>query len=289
MKNFNYGIVGLGIMGGSFAKAIKANVLPFASGKIFAFDKNETVLQKAKSENIIDNFFTKENLSAMLSLCDIVFVCLYPHDVISFLEQNQNHFKKGAIVTDISGVKCEIAKKLKSVTNLNIDFILGHPMAGGEKEGFEFSNANFFKQRNYIIIEQEWNKKENIALFKSIVLRLGFKRIVETSVQTHDYNIAFTSQLCHVIASALVKSKSDKHITKFGGGSFEDLTRIALINAPLWTELFLQNKQNLLEHITNFEKEISLVKKFLQEDDYSKLEKYLSEVRSIRSEMQTSE
>ncbi|MBQ9630855.1 MAG: prephenate dehydrogenase [Treponema sp.] len=277
-------------MGGSFAKSIKKNVIKDScKGMILAFDKNESVLKQAKCEKVVDEIFNTENLSEMLSRCDIIFLCLYPHSVLNFLKQNISNFKKGAIISDISGVKQHIVSEAKKIIRSDIDFILAHPMAGGETEGFSASSESFFYGRNYILIEQEWNKKENIDIFKTLVKMLGFSRIVESDAKTHDYNIAFTSQLCHVIASALVKSLNDENITRFGGGSFEDLTRIALINAKLWSELFLLNRENLVEHITNFEKEISTIKKYIQSGDSTALEKYLNEVREQRSLMQKNE
>ena len=129
------------------------------------------------------------------------------------------------------------------------------------------------------------DKIENLELFKQLVSLMGFTRIVETDAFVHDHKIAFTSQLCHVIASALVDSAEDSKITAFGGGSFEDLTRIAMINAPLWTELFLANKKELLAHISSFESSLSKLKNFIQNGDAASLEKTLTEVREKRISM----
>ena len=167
----------------------------------------------------------------------------------------------------------------------DVDFIIGHPMAGGEKEGYVNSSEKFFINHNYILIPQEFNKKENLELMRDLVYAMGFTRITETTCDTHDNKIGFTSQLCHVIASALVESASDDGITAFGGGSFEDLTRIAMINAPLWTELFMLNKEKLCAHIENFEKQIAAVKKMIQEEDATGLVNYLSDVREKRLRM----
>ena len=132
---------------------------------------------------------------------------------------------------------------------------------------------------------QPSNKIENIDLLKNLITKLGIKRIIETDYKTHDHKIAFTSQLCHVIASSLVDSAEDNKITAFGGGSYEDLTRIALINAPLWTELFLSNKEELLSMISIFEKSLLKIKNAIIEDDSIELNKILSSVRQKRTEM----
>ena len=284
-----YGIVGLGIMGGSIAKAIRANVLdmPEARGKIFACDSLPATLDAAVRDGVIDKGFAPSDAGAMLSECDIVYICLYPHATLEFIKTHRNDFKSASIVTDISGVKTFLADGLADFSRNDVDCIFGHPMAGGEKEGYVNSNGAYFKGRNYILMLRPSNKVENVELIKSLIAAMGFTRIVETDCKTHDRKIAFTSQLCHVIASALVKSAEDETITEFGGGSFEDLTRIAMINAPLWTELFLANKDELLSHIAAFEKQLAFMKKAVAENDAASLEAYLADVRTRRMNMGT--
>ena len=284
-----YGIVGLGIMGGSIAKAIRANVLdmPEARGKIFACDSLPATLDAAVRDGVIDKGFAPSDAGAMLSECDIVYICLYPHATLEFIKTHRNDFKSASIVTDISGVKTFLADGLADFSRNDVDCIFGHPMAGGEKEGYVNSNGAYFKGRNYILMLRPSNKVENVKLIKSLIAAMGFTRIVETDCKTHDRKIAFTSQLCHVIASALVKSAENETITEFGGGSFEDLTRIAMINAPLWTELFLANKVELLSHIAAFEKQLAFMKKAVAENDAASLEAYLADVRTRRMNMGT--
>ncbi|MGI5106824.1 prephenate dehydrogenase [Treponema socranskii] len=284
-----YGIVGLGIMGGSVAKAIRANVLdmPEARGKIFACDSLPATLDAAVRDGVIDKGFAPSDAGAMLSECDIVYICLYPHATLEFIKTHRNDFKSASIVTDISGVKTFLADGLADFSRNDVDCIFGHPMAGGEKEGYVNSNGAYFKGRNYILMLRPSNKVENVELIKSLIATMGFTRIVETDCKTHDRKIAFTSQLCHVIASALVKSAEDETITEFGGGSFEDLTRIAMINAPLWTELFLANKDELLSHIAAFEKQLAFMKKAVAKSDAISLEAYLADVRTRRMNMGT--
>lgn len=287
LKSLNYGIVGLGIMGGSFAKAIRLNVLSQSgsTGKILACNRSTACLSQSKSEGIVDETFTSDRVSEMLPKCDVLFVCLYPHATLDFLKVNKEFFKPGAIVTDISGVKGIFEKELPSILRDDVDFIIGHPMAGGEKEGYANSKAEFFVNHNYILCEQKFNKKENLDLMRELISAMGFSRITETTTDIHDYKIGFTSQLCHVIASALVESAEDPAITAFGGGSFEDLTRIAMINAPLWTELFISNKDKLVKHIENFERQIDAFKKAIQDEDSEKLMSLLEETRKKRLAM----
>ncbi len=287
LKDLNYGIVGLGIMGGSIAKAIRQNILSQngASGKIYACNRSTACLSQAKNEGVVDFTFTSDEVQKMIPLCDIIYVCLYPHATLDFLIDYKDYFKSGSIVTDISGVKGIFSKKMPEILRPDVDFIIGHPMAGGEKEGYANSNAQFFVNHNYILCPESFNKPENLELMKNFITQIGFTRITETTCDIHDYKIGFTSQLCHVIASALVESAQDSEITAFGGGSFEDLTRIAMINAPLWTELFISNKEKLCHHIDNFQNMMTEFKNAIETEDSQKLNALLEDTREKRIHM----
>lgn len=287
LEDLTYGIVGLGIMGGSFAKAIRLSVMSRAgaSGKIIACNRSTGCLSMALSEGVVDMTYGSDRVHEMLPLCDVVFICLYPHATLDFLREHKACFKSGAIVTDISGVKGIFEKSLDEILRDDVDFIIGHPMAGGEKEGYAASSAGFFRGHNYILCPQPSNRAENLELMKSLIREMGFTRITETSCGIHDWKIGFTSQLCHVIASALVASADSPEVTMFGGGSFEDLTRIAMINAPLWTELFISNKEKLVSHIENFEAQLDALKSMIQGEQSEDLRNYLDDVRSKRLAM----
>ncbi len=287
LRNLTYGIVGLGLMGGSLAKAIRENILgvPGASGSIVGFDINEASLAAARAEHVLDGVYTTSNVDEMLTRCDFVYICLYPHATVDFLQKHKESFKSGAIISDISGVKSLIFDDLKSLVRPDIDYIPGHPMAGSEREGYAMSSGKVFKNHNYILMPLPTSKTEDVELFKALITELGFTRIVETDARVHDHKIAFTSQLCHVIASALVDSAEDTAVTAFGGGSFEDLTRIAMINAPLWTELFLSNKKELLSHIERFEQSLGKLKRFIEGGNATELESCLELVRTKRESM----
>ena len=287
LKHLTYGIVGLGIMGGSFAKSIRENILSQngSTGKILCCNRSTACLSMALNDGVADKTFTSDKVDQMLPECDVVFVCLYPHATLDFLKVHRDFFKSGSIITDISGVKGIFEKSLPEILRPDTDFIIGHPMAGGEKEGYANSKAEFFVNHNYILCEQSFNKPENLETIKSLITAMGFTRITETTCDIHDYKIGFTSQLCHVIASVLVESAEDPEITAFGGGSFEDLTRIAMINAPLWTELFISNKEKLVSHIENFEKTMEAFKKAIKDEDSASLNALLSDTREKRLRM----
>ncbi len=281
-----FGIIGLGIMGGSIAKALRSSAAP--QDKIFALDKNNESLYAALTSGIIDKAFTPSETNKMLADVDMLFVCLYPAATLEFFKQHKNDYKAGAIITDISGVKHELSVSMEDIRPANAHMILGHPMAGGEKEGFGASKGEYFLNHNYILIKPKDGYEDEAAVekFREIVRRMGFNRITEVDADTHDNKIGFTSQLCHVVASAMVESAGDPEITSFGGGSFEDLTRIAMINAPLWTELFLANREKLVAHIENFEAQLDNLKNLIATQDANGLQSLLADVRSKRIQMQ---
>ena len=287
LNTLTYGIVGLGIMGGSIAKAIRQNILSQngSKGKILACNRSTACLSQAMNEGVTDAVYTSDKVREMLPLCDLLFICLYPHATLDFIRDNRDFFKSGSVITDISGVKGIFEKAMPAILREDVDFVIGHPMAGGEKEGYAHSSAQFFVNHNYILIPQAYNRPENLDLMRSLITAMGFTRITETTCDIHDYKIGFTSQLCHVIASALVESARDEGITAFGGGSFEDLTRIAMINAPLWTELFISNKEKLCAHIENFQKKMDDFKNAIQNEDTGTLKALLEDTREKRIKM----
>lgn len=286
LNTLTYGIVGLGIMGGSIAKSIRQNILSQngSKGKIYACNRSTACLSQAKADGVVDEVFTSDRVREMLPECDVLFICLYPHATLDFMRDNRDFFKSGSIITDISGVK-GIFQNLDSILRPDVDFIIGHPMAGGEKEGYANSSAQFFVNHNYILIPEARNTPDHLDLMRNLITAMGFTRITETTCDTHDYKIGFTSQLCHVIASALVESAQDEGITAFGGGSFEDLTRIAMINAPLWTELFISNKEKLVQHIDNFQKMMTDFRTAIQNEDAETLKALLEDTREKRIKM----
>ena len=268
----NICIIGLGLVGGTYALALRENP---KINKITAIDINQEAINKALELGIIDNGGTDSK--DFLPEADLVIISLYPKLILDFIKDNLDNFKKGAIITDAAGVKKSIMDEVNKIP-LEADFIFGHPMAGREKIGLQYADKNIFKNANYILTPNEKNKSENIATLKEIIYSMGFKNVSEITADAHDEIISFTSQLTHAIAVALVNSDNMKFDTnRFVGDSYRDLTRIAKINSKLWSELFLENKENLVHKIDAFQEKMEYIKNALLNDDADALEKEFQE------------
>lgn len=269
MEDLTVTVVGLGVIGGSFAESLTN--MGFRT--IYGIDIDEDTLIKAKERGIITEGFIKTK--EPLQKSDLVIVTLYPNLMKSFFANNMENFKDGAIITDVVGIKGKIIEDIRPIIDKSekkIDFIFGHPMAGREKRGIDFSDSNVFKNANYIVIKDEKNKKENLELLEKIIIKMGFKSVSFLTAEEHDEIIAFTSQLTHVIAVSLVNSDNQKYDTnRFVGDSYRELTRIAKINEDLWSELFMGNKENLLTMIQQFEDELDIIKEALKKGDLGTL------------------
>jgi prephenate dehydrogenase len=279
------GIVGLGLMGGALALALR----PLKPRRLLALDRDRASIDAAKAEGVIDegwvNDDTGDAAAAMLGRCDLVFLCLNPKALIRFLDSRMGDFRSGALITDIAGIKNGVAAAAEKTLRSDLDFIPGHPMAGSEKGGYAQAKQCSFANRNYILTPLKRNRVENLEFLRGLIRRMGFGRITETTAEEHDRKIAFSSQLCHVIAAAMIDCEGDREIIRFGGGSFEELTRIAMLNAPLWTELFLENKTALLRRIEQFEASLEGFKALIAEGRGEELQRRLEAARERRSAM----
>jgi prephenate dehydrogenase len=278
IEDCTFGIVGLGLMGGAVALALRGK-----TRRILACDIDAATLEAAKEDGVIDEGFIDPQ--KMLPMCDVVYLCLNPLTLLAFLDAWMPFFGAGSLLTDIAGVKTPIVTAMEKKLRADLDFIPGHPMAGSEKGGFAQAKCCVFTGKNYILTPLKRNKTESVEFIKNVIYRMGFSRITETTAEDHDRKIAFTSQLCHVIAAALIDCEPDRDITRFGGGSFEDLTRIAMLNAPQWTELFLENKRELLRRIAQFENSLDKLKTLVTEERKDDLQAYLQTARDRRANM----
>ena len=273
----NITIVGLGVIGGSFAMAFKEAGFE----DVYAVDLNKESIEKAKNMGIIKD--GSDNVKQFLEIADLVIICIYPRIIKDFMMENRNNFKDGAIVTDVAGIKGTLIKQLDDIIPDNIDFIFGHPMAGRENKGIDHATAECYKGANYLLIDTERNDDDNVLLLQAIIYKLGFKRIIRISSGFHDQIIAFTSHLPHVMAVSLINSDVEARNTEiYMGGSYRDATRVADINEDLWTELFLGNKENLLEVIDDFMAEMGRFREDLAKGDRVSLNKRLKRATKRR-------
>ena len=273
----NITIVGLGVIGGSFAMAFKEAGFE----DVYAVDLNKESIEKAKNMGIIKD--GSDNAKQFLEIADLVIICIYPRIIKDFMMENRKNFKDGAIVTDVAGIKGTLIKQLDDIIPDNIDFIFGHPMAGRENKGIDHATAECYKGANYLLIDTERNDDDNVLLLQAIIYKLGFKRIIRISSGFHDQIIAFTSHLPHVMAVSLINSDVEARNTEiYMGGSYRDATRVADINEDLWTELFLGNKENLLEVIDDFMAEMGRFREDLAKGDRVSLNKRLKRATKRR-------
>ena len=282
--DFNITIVGLGLIGGSYAMALKE----FSPKNLWGVDIDVETIATAEKMGIIDKGYT--DAAIPLKRSDIVIVSLYPDIAIQFIRNNINNFKKGSVITDTSGIKGKVVSEVSAFLPDYLDFLGGHPMAGKESKGISFASKDLFKNTNYILTPTEKNKDKNIKLIKKIALSLGCKNIVCIDPDTHDKIIAYTSDLPHLIAVALVNCSSfDTKSKSFIGGGFRDTTRIAAINPELWSELFISNKTNVINQIEDFQNNLSVLKSAIKSENISEIEKIFNLARKKRSELNNNE
>ena len=262
-------IVGLGLIGGSYAKGLTKN-----GYKVYAYNRNIDSINYAKSNGIIvdgTNEITKEFISQF----DRIVFSLYPKIFKEYIDKYGNFIKDGAIITDVTGVKSSIVDYIQGKLSPRVEFIPAHPMAGKEVTGVENADENIFKNANYIITPTDKNTDKGIAFAKEIGEKLGFRKISILSPKEHDEMIAFLSQLTHCIAVSLMTCKDSEYLVDYTGDSFRDLTRIANINENMWAELFLMNKEALLKEIDSFIEHISNLRDYIFNNDEEKIKEMM--------------
>ena len=260
-KNTDILIVGLGVMGGSYAKALKK-----AGYFVRCITKDEGDIAYALTNGMIDEGTTVPSAD-FIGKADLIVCALYPQTFIDWVKEYQPFFKKNAVLTDVTGVKGKVVDTVQALLREDVEFIAAHPMAGRERSGVLFSDDTIFQGANYIVTPTEKNTPEAIALCKDLGRALGFAVISELSCQKHDEMIAFLSQLTHCIAVTLMTSNQMDGLERYTGDSFRDLTRIAKINDEMWSELFLLNRDTLLSQMEIFSKEFDRLRRLLADGD----------------------
>lgn len=270
-------IVGLGLLGGSYAKVLKR-----FGFHISAITKEQSSIDYAIKENIIDEGSTQID-KKIIGDADLVIFALYPHTFVEWIEQNQQFLKSGALITDVTGVKRNIVYKIQDILRSDVEFIAAHPMAGREVSGVENSTDKLFIGANYIVTPTSKNTQEAIQTCMELGRLLGFSNVTTLTPEEHDEMIGFLSQLTHCIAISLMTCNDKENMEKFTGDSFRDLTRIARINDLMWSELFVANKDALLKQMNLFINKFTELKTMIEQEDIPNMRKMMQHSTARRA------
>ncbi|MBQ9760531.1 MAG: prephenate dehydrogenase [Clostridia bacterium] len=260
-KTKRFMIVGLGLIGGSYAKGLR-----HFGFRVTAIDRDPHAIEYALQNGIIDEGWTETNAEALAD-ADVIVFALYPKVFLEWVKENGASLKKGTLLTDVTGVKSCIVKDIQDALPEGVEFISAHPMAGREVSGVENSDPAIFRGANYIVVPTEQNSEEAIESCKELGMLLGFAQISVLSPEEHDEMIGFLSQLTHCIAVSLMTCSDNTHLACYTGDSFRDLTRIARINDAMWSELFLLNRDALLAQMDKFLLELYRMRYMLEVGD----------------------
>ncbi len=271
------GVVGLGLIGASFARAYKE-----AGYKVLAYDADSSVTLMGKLGGFVDDELKPE----LLAKCDLVLICIYPQGTIDYVRENAGNFKKGGLVMDTGGIKrlvCDACFKIAAKNDFV--FVGAHPMAGTKYSGLKHSKASMFKGAPLVIVPPVFDDMKLIDRVKAAVEPAGFGSFCLSHADKHDEMIAFTSQMAHVVSNAYVKSPTAAEHHGFSAGSYKDLTRVAWLNAGMWAELFMENKDNLIREIDSLIGELGKYKAAMEAGDQEKLQQLLQEGSDRKAEL----
>lgn len=259
--NTNILIVGLGLMGGSYAIALKKK-----GYRVSCITRTQSSVDYALENGIID-YGTTEVEPDLVGEADLVVFSLYPHVFLDWIEQYQQYLKPGAIITDVTGVKTSVVYRVQSVLRPDVEFVAAHPMAGREVYGVQNSAGVKVDEANFIVTPTDKNTPEAVAFIKKLGKELGYAHISELTPEDHDEIVAFVSQLAHCLAVVLMTCNDLQHLEDYTGNSFRDLTRIAHINENMWSELFLLNRDALLHQMDLFSAQFDRLREALATGD----------------------
>ncbi len=262
-----YGVVGLGLMGASLAARLHEQ-----QETVYGFARRQESVDYAIEHHMIADG-TINCSDGLLSRCDVVILALYPTLLKPWLEENQQYLKPNCEIMDISGVKTNIILPVQEMLRNDVEFISTHPMCGRESRGIEHADATMFEGANYIVVPTDKNTSKAIKDAKKLGEKLGCTNIQVLSIEEHDRMIGFLSQLTHIIAVSLMNTHENAHLKDYSGDSFRDLTRIASINEDMWTELFLLNKDILIDETDQFIDSISHFRDALKNEDEEEMKR----------------
>ncbi|MCM1133435.1 MAG: prephenate dehydrogenase [Ruminococcus flavefaciens] len=269
-------VVGLGLIGGSVCKALKKYTSHFVTG----CDINHDIEYSALRDVAID-----EEFKGSFSGFDLIIMSLFPDATEKYLRENIGRFDKNTLITDVCGIKGDFSDRVKALADENnLRYVGIHPMAGKEFGGYHNSSADLFQKANFIVAPFSDSREEDIELLKNLAKEIGAGKIVVTSPENHDKMIAYTSQLAHIVSSAYVKSPELGLECGFSGGSFQDMTRIATMNERMWTDLFMQNRENLIYELDTLIDNLSKYNEALKNSDSEEMLRLIAEGRQLKEE-----
>ncbi|MDE7098707.1 MAG: prephenate dehydrogenase [Ruminococcus sp.] len=267
-------VVGLGLIGGSICKALKKYTAHYVVGCDINHDIEYSALRDVAIDREHDGSF---------SGFDLIIMSLFPDATEKFLNENIKKFDKNTLITDVCGIKGEFSARVKALADSeNMRYIGIHPMAGKEFGGYHNSSADLFQKANFIVAPFEDSAEDDVELLKNFAKEIGAGKIVVTSPENHDKMIAYTSQLAHIVSSAYVKSPELDLECGFSGGSFQDMTRIATMNERMWTDLFMQNRENLLYELDTLIENLICYKEALEKSDNQAMLELIAEGRQLK-------
>ena len=262
------GIIGLGLIGASFAKAFKKN----STCHVMAYNRTRETAEKALSDGVIDEIMDETNVSK----CDLIIPSLYPDAIIESVKKLAPNIKKGALVVDAGGLKRKICNELWPIAKeYGFTFVGGHPMAGKKFSGYEYSAGDLYRDSSMIVVPEDPKDTALSERLAKAFLPCRIGMLTVTTAEKHDAMIAFTSEMPHIISNAFIKSPTAAEHDGFSAGSYKDLTRVAWLNETMWTEIFLENRDNIIKELDYMQQHLSEYKEALQNNDPDRLWKLL--------------
>lgn len=273
----NVGIVGLGLIGGSMARAYAK-----AEHQVFATDTDGSILAFAQLSKAVHAPLTLENIGC----CDLLLLAIYPNSAAAFLEEHAHLVKKGALVMDLCGIKTDICRRCFPLAEqYGFTFIGGHPMAGSHNSGFKYSRSNLFQGAPMVIVPPRFDDIQLLTRTKDALSPCGFGSFSVCTPQEHDTRIAFTSQMPHILSNAYIKSPTALNHSGFSAGSYKDLTRVARLNAQMWAELCMENRENVLFELETYIQSLQTYQKALENQDIDTLTTLLEQGSKRKEEV----
>ena len=282
-SDFKIAVIGLGLIGGSLAYALKG----FKHAEIAGCDTNPETRRMAIKNKAVSSVY--DNAGDAIDGADLVVFCTYPDIIGRLISENAHRFKKGAVVSDVCGVKTNVSKIIREALPEYVDYVGGHPMAGKEVDGFENASSELFWMCGFIITPIESSKDSSIELVREMAKYIGSTRIAFASPDEHDRVIAYTSDLMHVAASALCLDYPHEMNRAYTAGAFRDCTRVARINGELWSSLFISNRENVVNEIDRMINSLSRIRELVVSSDRENLENLLNTVCQNKITMQEKE